>query len=175
MDIMKHYTFNKTDSGYIGKAFEMAIKDALRRKNADKVSPCGSADFRYNRRNYDSKQNGSVLRYAETAQYVKGSSRVVYATHIAYSVIAETADTITIMVDLLNTDLFVFDRKEFVDFLQEIGCIKVNASRGTVNIQTVYNYKKAAYHGRKGRMIEEWGFEHDLGDDIIGDILAGLD
>ena len=172
---MKHYTFSKTDSGYIGKAFEMAVKDALKRRNADKVSPCGTADFRYNRRNYDTKQNGSVLRYAETAKYIKGSNRVVYATHIAYTVVDETDDTITIMVDLLNTDMFVFDRKEFVDFLMDIGCVKVNASRGTVNVQTVYNYKKRAYHGRKGRLIEEWGFDHDLGDDIIGDILAGLE
>lgn len=172
---MKQYTFKKTDSGIIGKAFEMAIKDALNRKNADKVSPCGSADFRYNRRNYDSKQNGSVLRYAETAQYIKGSSRVIYATHVDYTVEAETADSITIAINLENTDMFVFDRKEFVDFLMEIGCVKVNTSRGTVNVQTVYNYKKDAYHGRKGRMIEEWGFEHDLGDDIIGDILAGLE
>ena len=169
------YTFKKKDSGIIGKAFEMAIKQALGRKNADRVSPCGSADFRYKGINYDSKQNGSPLRYSEHARYIKGSSRVVYATHVAHTVVAETADTITIEVDLLNTDMFVFDRNEFVEFLQEIGCIKSNASRGTVNVQTVYNYKKDAYHGRKGRMIEEWGFDHDLGDDIIGDILAGLE
>ena len=30
---MEKYTFNKTDSGYIGKAFEMAVKTALNRKN----------------------------------------------------------------------------------------------------------------------------------------------
>ena len=70
--------------------------------------------------------------------------------------------------------MFVFDRKEFVEFLSEIGCLKRNESRGTVNIQTVWNYKKNAYHGRKGRLIEEWAYDHDLDDDIIGDILAGL-
>jgi hypothetical protein len=172
---MKNYTFNKTDSGYLGKAFEMAIKDTLKRKNADRVSPCGTADFRFNHRNYDSKQNGSVLRYAESSQYIKGSSRVIYATHIAYNIVSETAETISITIDLGNTDLFVFDRYEFIEFLDSIGCIKRNASRGTVNIQTVYNYKKDAYHGRKGKLIEEWGYDHDLDDDIIGEILAGLE
>ena len=168
------YTFKVSDSGYLGKAFEMAIKEALGRKNANKVSPCGSADFRYNRKNYDTKQNGSVLRYSEGAQYIKGSSRVIYATHVSHSVITQDAQSITVEIDLSGTDMFVFDRKEFVEFLSEIGCLKRNESRGTVNIQTVWNYKKNAYHGRKGRLIEEWAYDHDLDDDIIGDILAGL-
>ena len=171
---MKQYTFSKTDSGYIGKAFEMAIKDALRRKNADKVSPCGSADFRYDSKNYDAKQNGSVIRYSESSTYIKGSNRVIYATHVSYSVIDETAESVTITIDLANTDMFVVDRKAFITFLQDINCVKVNRERGTVNVQTVYNYKKDAYHGRKGHAIEDWAYENDLQDDIIGAILEGL-
>ena len=172
---MRQYTFNRTDSGIIGKAFEMAIKDALNRKNADKVSPCGTTDFRFSRKNYEVKQNGGVLQYSPNARMIKGSNRIIYATHVAYSTIAETAETITISINLADTDMFVFDRAEFIEFLESINCIKMNQSRGTANIQTVYNYTKGAYHGRKGRAIEDWGAEHDLGDNVIGYILEGIE
>ena len=134
------YQFNKTDSGIQGKAFEMAIKEALNRKNANRVSPCGSSDFRYNAKNYEVKQNGTCLQYHEGEQYIKGSNRVIYATHIAYTVMAETEENLTIEVDLLNTEMFILDRSEFVSFLIENGMVKVNESRGTVTIQTCYNY-----------------------------------
>lgn len=172
---MKQYTFNKTDSGIIGKAFEMAIKDALKRRNADSISPCGSADFRFNRHNYDTKQNGSVIRYQPKSQYIKGSNRVIYSTHVSYTTISETATTVTIEIDLSDTTMFVLDRKEFVQFLLDNGYAKQNATRGTVNVQTCYNYKKDAYHGRTGKRIEEWAREHEIDDDIIGYILAGLE
>lgn len=172
---MKNYTFNITDSGYIGKAFEMAIKDALNRKNADRVSPCGVSDFRFANKNYDVKQNGSCLKYSLDGSYVKGSNRVIYATHIAYTIIEQTAESITISVDLANTNMFVVDKTAFVEFLREHGYIKINESRGTVNIQTCYNYKKDAYHGRIGRVIEEWASENKLEDDIIGTIWDSLE
>lgn len=172
---MKQYTFKKIDKGIYGKAFEMAIKDALNRKNADSVSPCGTADFRWNSKNYDAKQNGSCVRYTNGGRYIKGSSRVVYATHIAYTITGETADEISLTVDLANTDMFVLDRKDFIEFLLSIGAVKVNTARGQANIQTSYNYKKDAYHGRLGHKIEEWAYENEIDDDIIGAILEGLD
>lgn len=161
------YTFDKTDSGIFGKAFEMAIKDALNRKNPNSVSPCGVADFRYFRRNYDAKQNGSCIRYTPNGSYIKGSNRVLYATHIAHTITAETETHITIEVDLLSTEIFVLDRHEFIEYLLENGMVKLNASRGTANIQTCYNYKKDAYHGRTGKRIEEWAREHEIDDDIV--------
>lgn len=172
---MTVYTFDKTDKGIQGKAFEMAIKKALKRSNPDKVSPCGSADFRYNKKNYDTKQNSSVLKYSPDGKYIKGSSRVIYATHVDFEAVNETESTISITINLANTELFVLDRKEFVDFLLENGCAKENRKRGTVNIQTCYNYKKDCYHGKKGKIIEEWAYEHDIDDGIIGDIYEGLD
>lgn len=172
---MKIYTFDKKDSGYVGKAFEMAVKNALSRKNADSVSPCGSADFRYNCHNYDTKQNGTVIKYSSHKQYVKGSNRVIYATHIAYTVESETAETISISVDLAETQMFVLDKREFVEYLASINKIKFNPSRGTANVQTAYNYKKDSYHGKWGKVFEEWAFEHEIDDDIIGDILENLD
>lgn len=169
------YTFDKKDSGIQGKAFEMEIKKALRRKNSDEVSPCGSADFRYKSKNYDSKQNGTVIKYNSHKQYIKGSNRVIYATHIAYTVEAETVETISISVDLAETQMFVLDKKEFIEYLASVNKIKLNPSRGTANIQTAYNYKKDSYHGKWGKVFEEWAFEHEIDDDIIGDILEGLE
>ena len=172
---MEKYTFNKTDSGYIGKAFEMAVKSALNRKNANRVSPCGQTDFIYNRCHYEVKQNGSCVQYHEGEKMVKGSKRIIYATHIAHTITDENDTTITIVVDLGATDMFIVDRDEFIDFLKSVNGIKFNASRGTANIQTCYNYKKDAYHGRLGHRIEEWAYDNELDDDIIGAILEGLD
>ena len=169
------YKFNKTDSGIQGKAFEMAIKEALNRKNADRVSPCGVADFRYKNKNYDVKQNGTVIRYSENGTYIKGSNRVIYATHIAYAVVCESDTEITISVDLSATNMFVLDRQEFLAFLRENGMVKINESRGTANIQTCYNYKKDAYHGRTGKRIEEWAYDNALDDDILGDIWDAIE
>ena len=169
------YTFNKTDSGIIGKAFEMAIKDALNRKNANRVSPCGSSDFRYNAKNYEVKQNGSCLQYHEGEKMVKGSNRILYATHVAHTIITETETHISIEIDLLNTEIFTLDRSEFLGYLLENGMVKTNASRGTANIQTCYNYKKDAYHGRTGRRIEEWARENEIDDDIVSLIYDGVE
>lgn len=166
-------TFNKLDKGFIPKALEITIKTALDRSNADRISPQGKTDFRWRNACYEVKQNGGCIQYNPNARYMSGSSRVIYATHVAYSVVAEDEETITISVDLGNTDLYVLDRDEFVEFLLNTkGATKYNKERGQVNIQTVYNYKKGAYHGKLGKVIEAWAYEHDLGDDIIGEILA---
>ena len=169
------YTFDKTDSGYIGKAFEMAVKEVLHRRNASTVSPAGRTDF-CRGKYYDVKQNGTVLQYNPGEAMIKGSSRVIYATHVAHTVEAVTDSTITISIDLGATDMFVLDRKEFIDFLLSTpGFCKVNASRGTLNIQTMYNYKKNAYHGKKGRVLEAWMEENRLFDDsTVEDILDGF-
>lgn len=172
---MKQYTFNKTDSGYIGKAFEMAIKDALNRKNADKVSPCGQTDFRFDRKCYEVKQNGSCVKYSHDSRYIKGSNRVIYATHIAYNVVEETMENISITVDLASTEMFILDKQDFIEFLGTVNGIKINASRGTANIQTCYNYKKDAYHGRLGHRIEAWASENEIEDDILGIIWDSLE
>lgn len=172
---MKNYTFNKTDSGILGKAFEMAIKDALNRQNADKVSPCGQTDFRFNRNCYEVKQNGSCVKYSADSGYIKGSNRVIYATHVAHTIIAENENTVTVAIDLASTEMFILDRKEFIEFLGTVNGIKLNASRGTANIQTCYNYKKDAYHGRLGHKIEEWASENEIEDDILGIIRDSLE
>ena len=93
------YTFDKTDSGFIGKAFEMAVKEVLHRRKSATVSPAGCTDFRYGK-HYDVKQNGTVLQYNPGEAMIKGSSRVIYATHVAHTVEAITETTVTISIDL---------------------------------------------------------------------------
>lgn len=168
----KVYVFKATDKGIIGKAFEMAIKDSLNCKNADRVSPCGTCDFRYNRKAYDVKQNSSVIRYSDEKGYIKGSSRVIYAVHVAHE-LAVIGNFAFISVDLKNTEFFVLDKKEFVEALERMHAIKYNAARHEVNIQTMYNYKKDAYHGKKGKDFAQWAWENCLEDDIIDAIIEG--
>lgn len=171
---MAKHIFDRTDKGIIGKAYEMTIKDLLNRKNADRVSPCGTADFIFNHKHYDTKQNGSCIRYNETDRYIKGSNRVIYATHVAHTITEVDEKRVAVEIDLVNTDFYCLDRSEFLKFLEEIGCVKYNTIRGTVNIQTVYNYTKDAYHGKKGKLIEEWASEHYLDDDAIDAIYEAL-
>lgn len=165
---MKQYTFNTTDKGKIGKAFEMAFKEALGLKNADTVSPQGQPDFRYNRICYDVKQNGTVVQYSDSKKYIKGSSRVIYATHVAYTEVKLDDDTVGITVDLKNTDMVCLDRNEFVEFLKATkGFLKKNNKRNEVNIQSMYNYSKQELHGKKAAIFEAWASEHWLDDEVM--------
>jgi hypothetical protein len=169
------YTFDKKNKGYIGDGLEMAIKTCLNLRNADRVSAQGQTDLRYNGKCYDVKQNGTVIQCGN-AKAIKGSTRVIYATHVAHTVVAETTETITISINLAETDLYCVDRDEFVEFLRNHpkNLLKPNSKRNEINIQTVYNYTKNAYHGKKGLYIEEWLDENKLIDDtIIDDILDG--
>lgn len=168
----KIYTFKKTDKGIQGKAFEMAIKNALNRPNPDTVSPAGQPDFRYHHYNYDCKQNGTVIKYDSHKQYIKGSNRVIYASHIDFDIVGETDKTVSIIVNLENTQMFILDRFELVNYLLENNKAKYNPSRNCINIQTLYNYKKKEYHGTAGKALERWAFEHEIDDDIISDILG---
>lgn len=170
------YTFNKQDKGIQGKALEMEIKNALKRKNANRVSPCGGSDFRYNHKNYEVKQNGGVIKYDLSKGYIKGSNRVIYATHVDYTVESESDTTISISVDLANTSLFVLDKTDFINYLLSVDKVKINKIRLEANIQTAYNYKRDNYHGKWARDFEKWAFENELtDDDIIGDILEGIE
>ena len=163
-------TFNAHDDGYVGKAFECALKTLLERKNANRVSPAGKTDFVYNRRYYEVKQNGGVAQYDMTKKTFSGSRRIIYATHIVNTVTDNGNGTITVTLDLGQTEFFVLDREVFTAYLESTNGIKVNASRGTMNIQTMYNYTKNAYHGARGKKLEAWARENGLEDDIL-DIL----
>ena len=171
------FTFPKGDKKLYGGAFEMAVKTALHRKNADFVSPVGRSDFMY-KKHYDVKQNGSPICYGASynPQYIRGSSRVIYATHIAYEIVSETETEVTIFVNLSATDRFCVDRRDFLDYLLTTpGMIKECKERDQINIQSLFNYKKNAYHGAKGKRFEQWLDKNKLTDDtIVEDILDGF-
>lgn len=178
------HTYKVTDDGRFGKGYEVEIKLALKRHNAVTISPCGMSDFRYNHKNYDAKQNGTVIKYPSHRQYVRGSSRVIYATHISYEIIGthwapdkdgNMCEWVNFTIDLANTQMFVVDKVEFVEFLLEHNKVKINKSRGSANIQSGYIYSKNKFHGATSRLIEEWAFNHEVEDTVIDDILASLD
>ena len=168
--MLYYQIFNKEDDGKIGKAFECALKTILERKNADKVSPAGKTDFIYNRKYYEVKQNGGVAKYDAAKGAFKGSKRIIYATHICNTIIDNGNGTVTVCLDLEQTEFFVLDRDTFTAYLESTNSIKVNASRGTENIQTMWNYTKNAYHGARGKKLEAWARQNGLDDDIL-DIL----
>ena len=170
------YVFKKTNKGRYGDAFEMAIKNALGLKNANCVSPQGQPDFRYNRKCYDVKQNGTIVQYSDSKSYIKGSSRVIYATHIACTEIELDEYTVGITVDLKNTDMVCVDRNEFVEFLKATkGFLKKNDKRNEVNIQTMYSYTKKELHGKKAAILDAWAEEHWLDDEVMEAIFEGLE
>lgn len=161
------YTFNEFDDGYVGKAWEFALKSLLERKNAHRISPAGRTDFIYNHNFYEVKQNGGVAQYSDFDGMFRGSKRIIYATHIENTVVNNGNGTITVSLDLENTEFFVLDRKTFIGYLESTNGLKVNKGRGTCNIQTMYNYKKNAYHGARGKKLEEWARDNGLNDDIL--------
>lgn len=160
-------TFHASDDGYVGKAFEYALKTLLDRKNADRISPAGRTDFIYGGKYYEVKQNGGVAKYSDYDGFFRGSRRIIYATHIVNTVTDNGDDTVTVTIDLEQTEFFILDRQVFIDYLISTNGLKVNASRGTMNIQTMYNYTKNAYHGARGKKLEEWARKNSLEDDIL--------
>ena len=179
---MKTFIFNKDSKGNIpsniyGDGLESCCKFCLGKKNAEERSAAGRSDFRHGK-NYDVKQNGSPIQYAsiKSKTYIHGSSRVLYATHIAYKIVSETDTTVEIFIDLANTDMWVVDKKQFVEFLLSgKGLVRNNPTRQQLNIQTLWNYSKNAYHGAKYKVVESWLDEHQLTDDTtIEDILDGF-
>lgn len=161
------YITKKKDSKIYGAGLETAIKQALKRSNPDAMSPAGEADFRFMHRNYDVKQNGSPITY-DGQHYVKGSNRVIYALHVAATLIDVDAERVGIEVDLGATELYCVDKTAFVKFLLDNGLAKTNKTRGNqINIQSLYNYKKQCYHGTKWQVVEEWLKANELEDPAI--------
>lgn len=161
------YEFNKDNSGYIGIAFELTLKKVLERKHSDRLSPAGRTDFIYGHKYYEVKQNGGVAKYSEYDRAFRGSKRIIYATHVEHTIYDLGNDRIGVEIDLENTRFFVLDRDEFLQYLKDTNGLKVNESKGTINIQTMYNYTKDAYHGARGKKLEAWAQEHQIDDDIL--------
>lgn len=161
------YHFKASDKGKVGDPCEMSWKRALGISNPDTVSPKNKPDFYFDGHYYDVKQNGSVIKYDMSRGYVLGSSRVIYATHAVHTRVNHADGTCDIEIDLLATQWYVVDKRAFCKYLVENGYAKYNKTRDELNIQTLYNYTKDAYHGSKGKRLEEWLYENDLADDTV--------
>lgn len=156
----------KFSDAWAGELLERLFKMPLKRKYPDRLSPCGQSDFIFGGKHYDTKQNGSPIRYGESG-YIKGSSRVIYATHLDITITDNADGSRTYTLHPFTCEFFVLDRNEFVAYLLDNNMAKDNPSRNQVNIQTLFNYTKNAYHGAKGKRLEEWARVHQLDDDIV--------
>lgn len=174
---LKRVKIAKTQDGKITSAIqggyiEMIIKYASGIEKWDCISPAGKPDFAIKYRHYDVKQNGSPIEYGG-GKAVEGSSRVIYAPFIACELIEDTATYQVWEFDPASTEFFIVDKNAFVKFLRTSpkNLIKPNSTREQVNIQTVYNYSKQAYHGKKGQYIREWCIENEIETDFKDTIL----
>lgn len=165
----------KFSDGDIGDIFEMLVKYFANVKKWDKVSPTGKPDFAIGSRHYDVKQNGSPIIYGKNAP-VSGSSRVIYAPFVSCRIVEQTATYRVFEFDLSNTEFFIVDKKAFVKFLRTSpkNLCKVNESREQLNIQTVYNYSKQAYHGKKAQYIRDWCIDNEVDEDLKNLILENV-
>lgn len=161
--------------GDFGDGLEMLVKYFAGIKKWDEVSPTGKPDFAIGSRHYDVKQNGSPIVYGNNTA-VQGSSRVIYAPFVSVAIIEQTATYRVLQFDLANTEFFIVDKRKFVKFLQTSpkNLCKDNPTRGQLNIQTVYNYKKGEPHGKKGEYIREWCYENEVDTDLKEKILEAI-
>lgn len=131
------------DSGLIGDALELAIKDFYGRPLV--ISKQGHSDIRIGSRNYEIKNGGGELGN-EDGKLVKGSGWAIYVP--------------VVLVDypLSRQDGYVMTRQDFIDSLDEAGAIRRKTSTSgqkKVTIQTFWNRKLNKPHGKlMFRMIE---------------------
>lgn len=131
------------DSGLVGDALELAIKDFYGRPLV--ISKQGHSDIRIGNRNYEIKNGGGELGN-EDGKLVKGSGWAIYVP--------------VVLVDypLSRQDGYVMTRQDFIDSLDEAGAIRRKTSTSgqkKVTIQTFWNRKLNKPHGRlMFRMIE---------------------
>lgn len=165
---LKRVKIDKTEEGKITSAIqggyiEMITKYASGIAEWNCISPAGQPDFAVKYRHYDVKQNGSPIEYGN-GKKIQGSSRVIYAPFVACQLVEDTATYQIWEFDPASTEFFIVDKWAFVKFLQTSpkNLIKPNSSREQVNIQTVYNYSKQAYHGKKAQYIRDWCIENEI-------------
>ena len=163
----------KPDTGSIaGDPLEMLVKYYVGIKDWRKVSPKGEPDFAIGTRHYDVKQNGSVIEYANVKGYIKGSSRVIYAPYVVRDIVRRDEHGYTFSINLMETEWYVVDKWAFVRFLRSMeGYTKMNRDGTEMTIQTLYNYTREKWHGKKGRVILEWLKENHIADDPVNDLI----
>lgn len=134
--------FKKADSGFFGKAFEIALHEYLGRKDC-RVRAAGRVDERIDHKNYEIKTGaGELANYGD--KLVKGVSRVIYVP-----VPSQAWDGNSI--DLWKVEGFVLTRENFLQALDNAGAIRRKVSTAgaeKVTIQTFWNNSQNKPHGR---------------------------
>ena len=124
------------DSGLIGDALEMAVKDWYGRPLV--MSKQGRCDIRIGARNYEVKQGGGELGELGK-RLVRGSGWVLYIP------------VVLLDYPLDKQDGYIMDRADFLRALQDAGALRSKTpTRGNtkVTIQTFWNRSKNKPHGR---------------------------
>lgn len=134
----------KMDSGFAGKAFEVAIHELLGRKNC-RVRTAGRTDERIEHKNYEIKTNAGTLGLADD-RMVRGSSMVIYAP------VVNANNMRNGKIDLGTVEGFVLTREKFLECVEGAGLLRnKTATNGTAvkAIQTFYNHSTDKPHGKR--------------------------
>ena len=130
--------FKGTDSGAMGKAVEMALKEYFRQ--TAKVSKSGKVDFRRNRKCFEVKTGAGELDYL-----MKSSIKYVVSVPVV------TVDNDS-SVNILKQEGFILERETYLSILDSLGLIrskKATDGRIVTTIQTYWNYKQGKAHSLK--------------------------
>lgn len=132
------------DSGLLGHALELAIKDFLGKPLT--LSPAGRCDVRLGTRNCEIKQGAGVLGPVG-GKLLKGSGLMLYVPVVLEG------------YDILHQEGFIIERPEYLEAMDKAGALREKStSKGqrVITLQTFWNKKLNKPHGRLlDRMIEE--------------------
>lgn len=140
----ENYLTNEKDDGRRGKAFECYDKIAMRSTRSSHVTS--------NQKNFDYQRKGlkieSKTRCGVIGE-VKADGTVSFAKTLKADIVrySPTADL---------EDVYTLTAENFIEVIKACGLVKVNKSRGTVNIQTFYNSRKREAQFRA--MLEAYSF-----------------
>lgn len=144
------YDFNHSlnDSGLRGKALEQALKVYLHRKAI--VSAPGRVDIRIDFKNMEVKTGAGELGNIGD-RLVKGASMVCYVP------------VVNMNLSLDRQEGFILTRDAFLQVLEMAGLIREKTSTAgnrKVTIQTFWNHKKNAPHGKKYQVLLDLLYEY---------------
>lgn len=139
---------HEIDNSAFGTLFELLIANIANPKDCrQELKSQGRSDVKYHY-NYDVKQASSPIKYGEK-DYIFGSSRLIYSPHIKYQIVDIVDNIATIEVDIRDQSVYCIAKNDFLEIIDILGLKKVNKSRNTLNINTIWNYTKNKPHSKK--------------------------
>lgn len=131
------------DSGLLGHALELAIKDYLGKPLT--LSPAGRCDTRLGPRNCEIKQGAGILGPVG-GKLLKGSGLMLFVPVVLEG------------YDILHQQGYILERDDFLEAMDRAGALREKStSKGqrVVTLQTFWNKSKKAPHGRLLSRMEE--------------------